>query len=410
MTSLTDRVGAEPDGRPSSDLSRLLHPVSLPTFRDEYWERRPLHIPRNDPERFADLLTLDDVDRVLGQSGPDFGNVRVIREGEETPVSELGAPGRNMTASRLEALYERYRSGSTVILNALERRWEPLARFTSMLSAEVNARFQVNVYLTPGGQARGFDPHYDSHDVIVMQAYGSKRWRLYGAPYALPLEGQRYDHSGEVPEVEEEFDLQPGSLLYLPRGTIHAATSNDAASMHLTFGVHPVLIPALISDAVREVFEGDERFRRSMPLGFANDKHLQEQAEDVFAELIDALAARLSPQEMTARAVKQTTSLAPVTLRGHLGDLESLPRLDLDTRVRRRPGLRWSVALGEEVIELEFHSKTIQLPVHVADEVRFVTESDGQGFTAGSIPGGLDQPGCLLLVRTLVREGFLTLS
>ncbi|MET8542792.1 cupin domain-containing protein [Kitasatospora sp. NPDC004799] len=410
MTSPTYRVGTEPGERPSPDLSRLLHPVSLPAFREEYWERRPLHIPRNDPEYYADLLTLDDLDGLLSRSGPDFGNVRVVREGKEVPVSELGSPGRNMTASRLEALYERYRTGATVILNALERRWEPLARLTSTLSAEVNARFQVNVYLTPGGQARGFDPHYDSHDVIVLQAYGSKRWRLYGAPYALPLETRRYDHSAQVPEVQEEFDLQPGSLLYLPRGTVHAATSNDAASLHLTIGVHPVLIPALINDAVREVFEGDERFRRSMPIGFANDKHLQERAEGVLAELVETLAARLSPREMTERAVQQTVSIAPVELRGHLGDLESLPRLGLDTRVRRRPDLRWSVTFGEEAVELGFHSKTIRLPLHVADEVRFVTENDGQGFTAGSIPGGLDEPGCLLLVRTLLREGFLTLS
>ncbi|MCP2310646.1 cupin domain-containing protein [Kitasatospora paracochleata] len=333
----------------------------------------------------------------------------MVVEGQETPMSELGgAYGRNRDVNRLEALYERYRSGSTVVLNSLERRWEPLRLLTSAMSAEVNARFQVNVYLTPPGQARGFNPHYDTHDVIILQAHGTKRWRLYGAPYALPLESQKYEHSRDVPEVEQEIDLRPGSLLYLPRGTIHAPTSTDTASLHLTIGIHPVLVPGVLQDAVRQVIDEDERFRTGLPIGFANDKELQRRTEETLAELVEVLAARLSPQEMTAKSLKRAISISQPELRGHLTDLENLPQLGPGTTVRRRPGLRWGMTLTEDLVELEFHNKTVQLPIHVADEVRYVTESGESGFTAASITGGLDQPGCLVLVQTLVREGFLT--
>ncbi|MFE4973731.1 cupin domain-containing protein [Kitasatospora sp. NPDC056651] len=411
MTPHTDQGTLTHSAGAAFDLARLIHPMALPTFRNEYWERQPLHIRRNDPRYFADLLTLDDVDRLLSQSGPDFGNIRVISEGVETHVSALGgASGGGSGINQLEDIYRRYRSGATVVLNSLERRWEPLTRLTSGMSAEANARFQVNVYLTPGGQARGFDPHYDTHDVIVLQGYGTKRWRLYGAPYALPLESQKYDHSSEVPEVEEEFDLEPGSLLYLPRGTIHAATSHDTASMHLTIGVHPVRMPSLIGDVLREVVQEDERFRRGLPIGFANDGNLQQETQAVFAALVEALTARLTPRALTERAVSRTISIAQPVLRGHLHDLESLPVLGPSTRVRCRPGIRWGLTADQESIGLEFHDKRVQLPARLADEVKYVTESGEAGFTADSITGRLDESGRLLLVRTLVREGFLTVG
>ncbi|MET8752310.1 cupin domain-containing protein [Streptomyces sp. NPDC004667] len=373
-------------------------------FRNEYWERRPLRIPRNDPRHFAELLTLSDVDALLSRSGPDFSNIRVVSEGQETPVSALGG------TDRLEMLYERYRSGSTIVLNALERRWDPLTRLTTRLSAEVGARFQVNAYLTPGGRARGFDPHYDNHDVIILQAHGTKSWRLYGMPDALPLRSQRYGAARPVPEAEEEFDLEPGSVLYLPRGTVHAATSTDTASLHLTLGVHPVLFPALLGEAVQDLAEEDEALRRGLPIGFASDEGRRREAERMIEGLLEAVRTRLTPRELTDRAVRRAVSIAPPVLRGHLTDLERMPGLDGDTPVRLRPDLRWRVSLTHEHVELAFHNKTVRLPRHVADEVRFVLESGHDPFTAASITGDLDRPGRLLLVHTLVREGLLTVG
>jgi hypothetical protein len=64
----------------------------------------------------------------------------------------------------------------------------------------------------------------------------------------------------------------------------------------------------------------------------------------------------------------------------------------------------------DDVASLDFHDKTVQLPASVADAVQYVAESNGEGFTPADIPGDLDEPGRLVLVRTLLREGFLTLG
>jgi 50S ribosomal protein L16 3-hydroxylase len=79
-------------------------------------------------------------------------------------------------------------------------------------------------YAAPGG---GVGPHFDSYDVFLVQGQGRRRWRLArrrefalvpGAPLKL-IAGFR---------PEEEFELEPGDLLYLPPGWGHDGIALDA--------------------------------------------------------------------------------------------------------------------------------------------------------------------------------------
>ncbi|MFD7001681.1 cupin domain-containing protein [Streptomyces mirabilis] len=391
------------------ELERLLRPVPVSGFFGEYWEQQPLVVHRNDPEYFADLLTFDGIDHTLSLAGIGLDNIRVVVNGKETPVSELGTgPGRNSGTNSLESLYARYRGGSTIVVNSLQDRREPLQRIASALGSELGARVQMNIYLTPPG-SQGFSPHYDMHDVFIAQVYGSKVWRLADEPYELPLGNRPYDKSQPAPEPTREFELRAGDLLYMPRGTIHSGAANETASLHVTLGIHPVLWTQALQDALAELAAEDVRFRRSLPVGFDRDPAVRERAEAGFAELLDALRAQLSPAEMTSRAVERVTSMSSPLLRGHLLDLEELPRTGLDTRLRRRPGVQWQLTVADGVARLHFHNKTVQFPDAVAEEVRHVARHGMESFTAQAIPGDLDKAGRLTLVRTLLGEGFLTL-
>ena len=68
-------------------------------------------------------------------------------------------------------------------------------------------------YATDGG---GVGPHFDSYDVLLLQAHGRCRWRI-GRQNGLDLgEGIPPAALAEF-EPEEEFVLEPGDMLYLPR-------------------------------------------------------------------------------------------------------------------------------------------------------------------------------------------------
>ena len=60
-------------------------------------------------------------------------------------------------------------------------------------------------------------------------------------------------------------------------------------------------------------------------------------------------------------------------------------------------------------VTLIFEGREVTFPAHARDEVAAIAAADGT-FTAGELPGSLDDVGRLVLVRRLVREGLLRIS
>ena len=92
-------------------------------------------------------------------------------------------------------------------------------------------------------------------------------------------------------------------------------------------------------------------------------------------------------------------------LGGQLTQLRALASLDVDTIVERRP----TVLFDLDVTTLSFEGKDLTLPDEAAEELAFVAHAE-EPFTPAELPGDLDDEGRLVLVRRLVREGFLVLS
>lgn len=135
---------------------------------------------------------------------------------------------------------------STLIVLGADTRFRVCARIRSAVQAILGISCSVNLYCTPPG-AQGLDVHFDDHDVFVVQLRGTKQWRLYDDPHgvvpAYPrLLCRRFDAPTEMlrRNVATAWLLQPGDILYIPRGIFHAATAGyDASrhSIHVTIGL-----------------------------------------------------------------------------------------------------------------------------------------------------------------------------
>jgi ribosomal protein L16 Arg81 hydroxylase len=403
----TTRRGA--DLRLPFGFAELIDPVGLDTFNSEHWERKHLVLHREDPDYYTSLLTLADMDELLATTRVRASDLRVIADGVETPVSELVSEDQpGSYANAVETLYAHYRAGATINLLFLQEQWTPLTRLCQSMSDVLSAMFHVNVYLTPAG-TRGLKEHYDTHDVFVAQVYGSKRWRLYEPPVQLPLKEQRYLRpEGGPGEPMADFTLHAGDMLYMPRGTVHQAVSNDTASLHLTVGVQSVLWADLIRKAVEQATSGDVRFRSGLPMGFAQDEELLRRAEKHAVGLLELLRDSISPESMVANGRMAAMLARRSTLHGHLLDLESMNGVGPDTKLQRRQETVWRVADNENDVGLVFHGKELHFPKVAERALREIT--DAGVFSARDIAGGLDEAGRLVLVRRLLQEGFLTLA
>jgi hypothetical protein len=276
------------------------------------------------------------------------------------------------------------------------------------LTREFSAGAQVNVYLTPPN-SQGFSAHYDTHDVFVVQVYGHKRWQVFEQSIEAPLYGQPHKSgNGAAAKPLREVDLAAGSFMYLPRGHVHSAVSGDSASVHLAVGVLTVTWAATLLRAVEVAIERDARYRVSMPAGFAQDAAARRRAAQSLGKLLRRLADEVDCDSAVAEAAIRVGQALPVDLAGHLLDMEIEPGIRADTRLQSRMGAAASLVEWGEGVALEFHGKRVSMPVHARPALQFIL--DHPELQAWQLPDALDEEGKLVLVRRLLREGYLTVA
>jgi bifunctional lysine-specific demethylase and histidyl-hydroxylase MINA len=380
-------------------LALTLDPVSQASFFDEHWERRPLVIPRKESGRFAGLLSLAEVERLVCETGLRIPAFRLVKDGLPLPPSDYTEdipwrPGSFSQIASVECLAAEFAAGATLVLQALHL-WRPeVALYCRGLEMRLGFPVQANAYLTPAA-AQGFAVHHDTHNVFVLQVAGRKRWRLYEPRLELPLKDQRWSQDlGEVGPPIDDFTLEAGDTLYVPRGWPHEAETSHEEALHLTIGLHP---PTRM-EALRAALEScadDVEFRRSLgPDG------------DLPDHMVERLAARLRPGEIARRARRRFVAGRRPILHDQLSQLRGLGRVSIDSPLERRPTVIFELEQDPTGVVLLFEGKEMRLPGKAAAAVEAVAEAAGP-FSAADLPGALDEHGRLVLVRRLVREGFV---
>jgi hypothetical protein len=303
--------------------------------------------------------------------------------------------------SKLSALFA---DGSTLVLQALHRTWPPLIDFTHQLASELGHPVQVNAYITPP-QSRGFDDHYDVHDVFVLQISGRKRWRIHEPVHPAPLRDQPWtdrreavaEAAGAPPVIDEV--LEPGDCLYLPRGYLHAATALGDISTHLTFGVHTwtrhALARRLLDRALLDL-AGDVDVRTSLPLGVSvgDPSGIAPDVEFVRARLMQSIDG-LSPDEIAAALASTSAASGRPEPLGPLTQLRAAESLADDITVVLRSHLEPRLEMHDDGARLTTRAGVIEIGPQDATAVEMLLTGDP--VAAGTL--GLE------LVRRLLVAG-----
>ncbi|MEU6123493.1 cupin domain-containing protein [Streptomyces sp. NPDC047123] len=322
-------------------MARLTH-LTRQEFARDIWARTPLLTRGADD--FADLFSADAVDELISRRGLRTPFLRVAKDGATLPETSYTAPagvGASI-ADQLDdtALWRSFADGATLVLQALHRTWEPVADFVTGLGTELGHPVQANAYVTPP-QNRGFDDHYDVHDVFVLQIAGTKRWMIHEPVHPDPLRDQpwtdRRDAVAAAAKSAPHLDtvLTPGDVLYLPRGWLHAAEAQGAVSIHLTLGVHTWTHHALaeqLAQSALALLREDPQMRASLPLGADGQDDRLAMVRERLAEAL----TRADPTPLFHRARRGQSRPAPL---GPLAQLAAVDSLTPDSPVRLRDAL-----------------------------------------------------------------------
>ncbi|MGW1296143.1 cupin domain-containing protein [Streptomyces sp. NPDC002533] len=404
-TELQDSGARESAGILESRLTGL----SREEFARDVWGRTA-SLARQASD-FSDVFSPSAVDELISRRGLRTPFLRVAKDGATLPSSSFTAPaGVGATvADQLDdtALWRAFADGATLVLQALHRTWEPVADLVSGLSTELGHPVQANAYVTPP-QNRGFDAHYDVHDVFVLQIEGAKRWVIHEPVLPDPLRDQPWtDHRAAVADRAAhgtphlDTMLRPGDVLYLPRGWLHSAQAQGQVSVHLTLGVHAWTRYALAEQLTRAALAAlgdDVSMRRSLPLAEqATDGPNEPGGADGMDVVLDLVRERLlaavseaDPAPLFHRARRSQARPAPL---GPVAQLSALSGLVATSPVRLRK------ALEPRLEGTRLFTRVGHLDFPAPDLVPVARLLDGRVRTAGDLG--------LALAARLLRAGVL---
>jgi hypothetical protein len=387
--------------------------VSADRFADEHWGRAALLTRARElgGADFTDLLSTAAVDELVSRRGLRTPFLRMAKDGTVLAARDFtrgGGAGAGIADQVADdRVLAQLADGATLVLQGLHRTWPPLVEFGSRLAHELGHPVQINAYITPP-QNRGFAPHYDVHDVFVLQVAGRKQWRIHEPVVRDPLDNQNWERSRAEVAAQAEGEplidcvLQPGDALYLPRGTIHAAQALGETSIHITVGVHPITRYQLVRNLL-ELAQHDPDLRASLPMG--TDLGDPAVLEPHLAATVAALRSYLdsaSVQGVAAELAERLTSQTRPEPLAPLAQLAAADTLRADTPLRLRAALRCRVDDDGDRITLRLIDRSVSLPRAAAEAVKTVLT--GEIFTPAELPG-LDGEDQLVVARRLLRDG-----
>lgn len=316
----------------SKTLSSILksQDISSDVFLQTIWQTRPMYFPFRGDEDFSpevkgewreDEMQKNPYKESLRQSWHVLKHLleqagsRTSPEGDNssnhTPLifQNREVKSREETQSLYgSSLFAPYLDGCSVVLNHGDLLSPWLAAICQDLQVEF-PHVYANTYLTPP-DSQTAPPHADDRDVFILQLVGSKEWKVYERvpiPYPYPHEQVGKEGRPVHPAILNgplciQKTLNPGDVLYMPRGFVHEANSpKDELSFHVTIAIatHDWSLAGMISMETERILTHVVDYRQSiLPLASTTPATLQGHLANALGMLqqeitIDSLLSKL---------------------------------------------------------------------------------------------------------------------
>jgi ribosomal protein L16 Arg81 hydroxylase len=323
--------------------------------------------------------------------------------------------------SALKHLLDR---GASFRIRTAQQFCQPLNELCRELEQTFNSPVRANLYCTPPN-AQAFKLHFDTHEVLVLQIAGCKQWRVFEPQLTLPLgyvpplpfeknDDKLKFRRGALKQGQDDIDedscgqpvvetvLNPGDLLYLPRGFIHAGRAVSEPSVHLTIGIHVLTWLDLLSVALGQAANNNRLLRRALPLAQGMEANSAAAPTDEFNRLVKQFSSDAEFQvafDELATSFYDSRQAANEVLPSEINAIS--PASSIEQGV----GVSYQMIRRDSLVGLVSGSKVFWLPETFVPTVRFIAETPR--FFVVDIPGGLSDSSKCALIRGLVREGFL---
>jgi lysine-specific demethylase/histidyl-hydroxylase NO66 len=255
-------------------FKKIISPVSNKDFFGKFWEKEAMLIKRSNFNFYKSWFSCSELDKILRCQNLDFTtNIDVTtyvndEKKSHSPEGKAYAP----------IVWDFFQQGCSIRLLNPSTYSRNIWRYLSLLQELFGTCVGSNVYLTPAG-TQGFAPHYDDIEAFVLQLEGRKRWRVYKPlqdEFALPRFSSGNYSQDDLKDHKPIIDviLEPGDLLYFPRGFIHQANAlDDIHSLHITVSCYQKnswgdFLQKLLPSALEHACADNLEFRQGLPINY----------------------------------------------------------------------------------------------------------------------------------------------
>lgn len=315
-------------------FSWIIAPYTADQFFKEVWEKKPLHISRKKPNYYKEIITTSIIDDMLRNENIQYTkniDVTSYQNGEKQTHNPEGRAHPHL-------VWDFYLQGCSIRLLNPQTYIPKLHLLNATMQEFFNSFVGANAYLTPP-DSQGFAPHYDDIEAFILQTEGKKHWRVYKPPSpeeVLARVSSRNFNQAEIGDPILEVILEPGDLLYFPRGYIHqGVTIEGEHSLHLTISMYQKhawadLFEKLLPGALHSAINENKDLRQGLPVDIYDHfglvhsdsktprrKHIKNTIVKLFNKIIDYLPFDEAVDQMHKEF--QHAALPPV-----LSDLEKM--------------------------------------------------------------------------------------
>lgn len=240
------------------NFSALLAPISEKEFLEDYLGKKPIHIKAKDKNKFSEIMSWPILNGLLNmrsiwseQTLVMMHNKQKIPPQDYCDVAFIRNRGQGYQPNPKQ-VKDFAKKGASIICNDIDQLTPELSAFTEMMEKYFKAKCQSNLYCS-WNAVQAFDSHFDTHDVFALHIAGTKTWRIYKGCADNPIPHQMFQtisqeqHNQDKGELDFYAKMEPGDLLYIPRGFYHdAIATNDNADgdtgcIHLSLGVNRMI-------------------------------------------------------------------------------------------------------------------------------------------------------------------------
>ena len=267
----------------------LLGGNSPQQFMKSYWHKKPLlvrgaipafELAKHQGEALESAISAEELFKI---SGIETVESRLIKA---KPWTITNGPFRKKSLPSLDT------QDWTLLLQGMEARHPAAANILSWFRFIPDARLD-DMMISIAGPGGGVGPHFDSYDVFLIQMSGRRRWRI--------SEQKDLSLNPDLPlkilkrfQVEQEWVLEPGDMLYLPPHIAHDGIALDAGCQTWSVGFRAQSYKEILQEGLWRLAESLEDIPE-LEKRFADPKQkATNQAEQLPEELIKQVAQKLN--------------------------------------------------------------------------------------------------------------------